>query len=170
MRPHRRQPIRPHRPWDSPGKNIGVGCHFLSNAWKWKVNVKSLSRVRLFATPWTAAHQAPPSMGFSRQECWSGCRRLLCLLFKWWHLKHLTLVNLKLLTILKGNIRYLNILIFVLFSTWGRKRLNLLLPVKLHHYNLEQAVSKAPVSGVPRAAYAMILIIHRFCTANSPTC
>ena len=43
-----------------------------SNAWKWKVNVESLSRVRLLATPWTAAHQAPPSMGFSRQEYWSG--------------------------------------------------------------------------------------------------
>ena len=34
--------------------------------------VKSLSRVQLFATPWTVAYQAPPSMGFSRQECWSG--------------------------------------------------------------------------------------------------
>ena len=43
-----------------------------SNAWKWKVKVKSLSRVQLLATPWTAAYQAPPSMGFSRQECWSG--------------------------------------------------------------------------------------------------
>ena len=43
-----------------------------SNAWKWKVKVKSLSRVRLFAIPWTVAHQAPPSMGFSRQEFWSG--------------------------------------------------------------------------------------------------
>ena len=43
-----------------------------SNAWKWKVKVKSLSRVQLLATPWTVAHQAPPSMGFSRQECWSG--------------------------------------------------------------------------------------------------
>ena len=43
-----------------------------SNAWKWKVKVKSLSRVRLFVTPWTAAYQAPPSMGFSRQEYWSG--------------------------------------------------------------------------------------------------
>ena len=42
-----------------------------SNAWKWKVKVKSLSRVRLLATPWTAAHQAPPSMRFSRQEYWS---------------------------------------------------------------------------------------------------
>ena len=42
------------------------------NAWKWKVKGKSLSRVRLFLTPWTAAYQAPPSMGFSRQEYWSG--------------------------------------------------------------------------------------------------
>ena len=37
-----------------------------------KVKVKSLSCVQLFATPWTVAYQAPPSMGFSRQECWSG--------------------------------------------------------------------------------------------------
>ena len=44
----------------------------LSNAWKWKEKVKSLSRVRLLATPWTSAYQAPPSMGFSRQEYWSG--------------------------------------------------------------------------------------------------
>ena len=43
-----------------------------SNAWKWKVKVKSLSHVRLLTTPWTAAHQSPPSMGFSRQEYWSG--------------------------------------------------------------------------------------------------
>ena len=43
-----------------------------SNAWKWKVKVKSLSRARLLATPWTAAYQAPPPMGFSRQEYWSG--------------------------------------------------------------------------------------------------
>ena len=120
VRPHRWQPTRLPRPWDSPGKNTGVGCHFLlqclkekseseaaqscptfsnpmdcslpgssvhgisqarvlewgaisiSNTWKWKVKEKSLSRVRLFATPWTVAHQAPPSMGFSRQEYWSG--------------------------------------------------------------------------------------------------
>ena len=43
-----------------------------SNAWKWKGKVKSLSCGRLLATPWTAAYQAPPSMGFSRQEYWSG--------------------------------------------------------------------------------------------------
>ena len=164
MRPHRQQPTRLRCPWDSPGKNTGVGCHFLlqcrkvksesevaqscptlsdpmdccppgssihgifqarvlewgaiafsdmlatakplqsrptlcdpidssppgsavpgvlwartlewiaisfSSAWKWKVKVKSLSRVWLFATPWTKAYQAPPSMGFSRPEYWS---------------------------------------------------------------------------------------------------
>ena len=43
-----------------------------SNAWKWKVKVKSLSHARLLATPWTAAYQAPPSMGFFNQQYWSG--------------------------------------------------------------------------------------------------
>ena len=43
-----------------------------SSAWKWKVKGKSLSHVRLLVTPWTTAYQAPPSMGFSRQEYWSG--------------------------------------------------------------------------------------------------
>ena len=43
-----------------------------SSAWKWKVKVKLLSCVQLCATPWTAAHQAPPSMGFPRQQYWSG--------------------------------------------------------------------------------------------------
>ena len=43
-----------------------------SNAWKWKVKVKSFSRIQLLETPWTAAYQAPPSMGISRQEYWSG--------------------------------------------------------------------------------------------------
>ena len=64
VRPQRWQPIRLPRPWDSPGKNTGVGCHFLFQCMK----VKSLSHVRLLVTPWTAAYQAPPSMGFSRQE------------------------------------------------------------------------------------------------------
>ena len=45
---------------------------FFSSAWKWKVKVKLLSCVRLLATPWIAAYQAPPSMGFSRQEYWRG--------------------------------------------------------------------------------------------------
>ena len=53
LRPHRRQPTRLPRPWDSPGKNTGMGCHFLLQC----MEVKSLSRVRLFVTPWTAAFQ-----------------------------------------------------------------------------------------------------------------
>ena len=163
VRPYRRLPTRLPHPWDSPGKNTGVGCHFLlqctkgksevtqscltlsnpmdsslpgssnhgifqarvlewgaiafselvrlllslqscptlcdpidgsptgspvpgilqartlewvaisfSNAGKWKVKVRSLSHVWPSATPWTAAYQAPPFMGFSRQEYWSG--------------------------------------------------------------------------------------------------
>ena len=48
-----------------------------SNAWKWKVKVKLLSCVRLLATPWTTAYQAPPSMGFSRQSTGVGCHCLL---------------------------------------------------------------------------------------------
>ena len=61
-------PTRLPHPWYSPGKNTGVSCHFLLQCMK----VKSLSRVRLIATPWTAAHQDPPPMGFFRQEYWSG--------------------------------------------------------------------------------------------------
>ena len=70
VRPHRRRLTRLPRPWDSPGKNTGVGCHFLLQCMK--VKVKSLSRVPPSATPRTAAFQAAPSMGFSRQEYWSG--------------------------------------------------------------------------------------------------
>ena len=53
-------------------RTLEWGVIAISSAWKCKVKVKSLSRVRLSATPWTAAYQAPPSMGFSRQEYWSG--------------------------------------------------------------------------------------------------
>ena len=61
-------PQAPH-PWDSPGKNTGVGCHFLLQCMK----VKSESEVtQSCPTLWTAAFQAHPSMGFSRQEYWSG--------------------------------------------------------------------------------------------------
>ena len=69
---HRRQPSRLPRPWDSPGRTLEWVAISFSNAWKWKVKVKLLSRVQLFTTPWTAAYQAPLSMGFSRQEYWSG--------------------------------------------------------------------------------------------------
>ena len=56
-------------------RTLEWGCHFLLQCMKsekCKVKVKPLSHVRHLATPWTAAHQAPPSMGFSRQEYWSG--------------------------------------------------------------------------------------------------
>ena len=158
MWPHRRQPTRLLCPWNSPGNNTGVGCHFLlqcmlshfsrihsvwphgqqptrllcprkslgkstgvgyhfllhiekarllsqdlllllshfshvqpcatpltaahlaisfSSAWKWKVKMKSLSRVWLFVTPWTAAYQRPPSMGFPDKSTGVGCHCLL---------------------------------------------------------------------------------------------
>ena len=70
MRPHRQQPTRLPHSWDSPGKITGVGCHFLLQCMK--VKVKSPSCVWLLATPWTAAHQAPLSIGFPKQEYWSG--------------------------------------------------------------------------------------------------
>ena len=56
--------------WLNSGAAGGDGSEYMSIV-KWS-EVKSLSRVRLFATPWTVSHQAPPSMGFSRQEYWSG--------------------------------------------------------------------------------------------------
>ena len=71
VRPHRWQPTRLPHPWDSPGKNTGVGCHFLLQCMKVK-SESEVSRARLLATLWTAAYEAPPSMGFSRQEYWSG--------------------------------------------------------------------------------------------------
>ena len=101
LKPYGLQASRLLCPWNSPGKNSGVGSHFLlleifqtqglnPNLLHWqadslplsylgspqvcirkKVKVESLSRVRFFATPWTVAFQAPPSVGFSRQEYWS---------------------------------------------------------------------------------------------------
>ena len=60
------------RPWDSPGKNTGVGCQFLLQCMKGKSESEVSQSVRVFMTPWTAAYQAPLSIGFSRQEYWSG--------------------------------------------------------------------------------------------------
>ena len=59
-------------PWILQARTLEWVAISFSSAWKWKVKVKSLSHVWLLVTPWTAAHQAPPSMGFSRQEYWSG--------------------------------------------------------------------------------------------------
>ena len=68
VRPHRRKPTRLPRPWDSPGKNTGVGCHFLLQRMKVKSESEVDQSCPTLATPWTAAHQAPPSTGFSRQK------------------------------------------------------------------------------------------------------
>ena len=70
--PHRRQPTRFPVPGILQARTLEWVAIAFSNAWKWKVKVKSLSHVWLLVTPWAAAHQAPPSMGFSRQEYWSG--------------------------------------------------------------------------------------------------
>ena len=72
VRPHRRQPTRLPVPGILQARTLEWVAISFSNAWKWKVKVKSLSRVQLLATPWTTAYQAPPSMGFSRQKYWSG--------------------------------------------------------------------------------------------------
>ena len=73
VRPHRQQPTRLRCPWDSPGKNTGVGCHFLLQCmkvkkWKWSSSVMSDS----LRPHGLEAYQAPLSMGYSRQEYWSG--------------------------------------------------------------------------------------------------
>ena len=79
VRPHRWKPTRLPRPWDSPGKNTGVGCHFLLQCMK----VKSESEVAQLCLPlgyrlWTVAHQAPLSMGFFHAENTGvGCHFLL---------------------------------------------------------------------------------------------
>ena len=67
-----RQPTRLLCPGILQARTLEWVAISFSNAWKWKVKVKSRSRVRHLATPWTAAYQSPPSMGFSRQEYWSG--------------------------------------------------------------------------------------------------
>ena len=72
VRPHRRQPPGSPIPGILQARTLEWVAISFSNAGKWKVKVKSLSCVQLFVTPWTAAYQAPPSMGYCRQEYWSG--------------------------------------------------------------------------------------------------
>ena len=70
--PHRRQPTRLPCPWDSPAMNNGVGCNFPFQCMKVKCESDVAQSCPTLSTSWTAAHQAPPSMGFSRQKYWSG--------------------------------------------------------------------------------------------------
>ena len=72
LRPHRWQPTRLPCSWDSPGKNSGVGCHFLLQCIKAKSESEVAQSCQTLSDPRTAAFQAPLSMGFSRQEYWSG--------------------------------------------------------------------------------------------------
>ena len=73
----RPQPTRLRRPWDSPGKNTGVGCHFLLQCMKVKSESEVTQSCPTFATPWTAAYQAPLSMGFFQTRVRVGCHYLL---------------------------------------------------------------------------------------------
>src|SRR5574341_1552753 len=72
VQPIRQKPTRLPCPWDSPGKNTGVGRHFLLQCRKEKSEREVAQSCLTLATPWTAAYQDPLSMGFSRQEYWSG--------------------------------------------------------------------------------------------------
>ena len=72
VQPHRQQPTSLHIPRILQARTLEWVAISFSNAWKWKVKAKSFSPVWLLATPWTAAYQAPLSMGFSRQEYWNG--------------------------------------------------------------------------------------------------
>ena len=72
MWPHRRQPTRLPHPWDSPGENTGVGCHFLLQCVKVRSETEVAQSCLTLSDPMDCSYQAPLSMGFSRQEYWSG--------------------------------------------------------------------------------------------------
>ena len=72
VRPHRWQPTRLPHPWDSPGKNTRVGCHFLLQCMKVKSQSEVAQLCPTLSNPMVCSPQAPLSMGFSRQEHWSG--------------------------------------------------------------------------------------------------
>ena len=95
LRPHRRQPTRLPRPRESPGKNTGVGCHFLLQCMKVKNASEGAKSCLTLSDPRTAAHQAPPSMGFSRQEYRSGLPlpSPICILVQYNQSKHKKQLN-----------------------------------------------------------------------------
>ena len=70
--PHRRQPTRLPRPWDSPGKNTGVGCHFLLQWMKVKSESEVAQSCPTLSDPMDCSLPGSSAMGFSRQEYWSG--------------------------------------------------------------------------------------------------
>ena len=72
VQPHRWQLTRLPRPWDSPGKNTGVGCHFLLQCMKVKRESEVAQSCLTLSDPMDYSPPGPPSMGFSRQEYWSG--------------------------------------------------------------------------------------------------
>ena len=72
VRPPRWQPTRLLRPWDSPGKNTGVGCHFLLQCMKVKSESEVAQSCPTLSDPMDCSPLGSPSMGFSRQEYWSG--------------------------------------------------------------------------------------------------
>ena len=72
VRPHRRQPTRLPRPWDSPGKNTGVGCHFLLQCMKVKSQREVAQSCPTLSDPMDCSLPGFSVHGFSRQEYWSG--------------------------------------------------------------------------------------------------
>ena len=77
MRPHRRQPTRLPRPWDSPGKNTGVGCRFLLQCMKVKSEREVAQSCLTLATPWTAASRLPRPWDFPGKSTGVGCLVLI---------------------------------------------------------------------------------------------
>ena len=77
VRPHGQQPTRLPRPWNFPGKNIGGGCHFLLQCMRMKSESEVAPRVRLLATPWTAAYQLLRPWDFPGNSTGVGCHCLL---------------------------------------------------------------------------------------------
>ena len=123
-----------------------------SNAWKWKVKVKSLSCVQLLVTPWTAAYQAPPPMGFSRQEYWSGVplRFLISLWINAWGLSlQLVYSGIVTFSILPGSTGIFYILsVHISVNKLSRSRVSLTLglgcPLLLSN-NIEKVLSQIPL-------------------------
>ena len=85
VRPHRLQPTRLPRPWDSPGKNTGVGCHFLLQCMEVKSESEVAQSCPTLSDPMDCSPSGSSAMGFSRREHWSGCHRLLRTFCTWTH-------------------------------------------------------------------------------------